>query len=347
MIKLLKENEHLWDLFTRKEEYNPPFLDKYQRFPHYLSKDRNVLEPKVSDFLIRNGLKVEYPDAKRFALCLTHDIDNVYPSKLRTVYKSARSFLKRQPNISSAKLSSLVNRRSNPLWNFEKIMRIEKKYRAKSSFYFLALEKGEQDFNFKIEDLRSELKNIIDNGWEVGLHGGHEAYNDLEKIKKEKEILENVIGKQVIGYRSHYLRFKVPTTWALLKEARFKYDTTFGYADCVGFRNGMCHPFKPFDRTTNEHIDILEVPLTIMDSTLYEYMRLDLESAWEITKQLIQTVEKFEGVLTILWHNTRMTDLMLEFYEKVLKYCQERGAWMTSGEEIWRWWDKNNFFKES
>lgn len=345
MIKALRENEGLWDLFTKKEEYNPPILDKYRRFPYYLSEHRDVLEPKVSDFLNQNGQKVEYPDGKTFAVCLTHDIDIVYYSKFKWPYQAARSLRSRQISKAFAILLHKVSKKINPLWNFEQIMNLEKKYGAKSSFYFLALEKGDQDFNFKIDELGEELKNIIDNGCEVGLHGGHEAYENIDVIKKEKERLEKAVGKEVIGYRNHYLRFKVPTTWELLKETDFKYDTTFGYADCVGFRNGMCHPFKPFDLSTNQFIDILEIPLTIMDGTLYEYMRLDFEEAWKITERLIDTVEKRKGVITILWHNTYMVDEMLECYEEILKYCQKKNAWMTSGEEIWRWWDKNDFLE--
>jgi len=338
MVEVLKSHERLWGLFTKKEEYQPPILDQYQRFPYYLSKHRNVLEPEVSAFLIQNGLKVEYPDDKKFAVCLTHDIDIIYFSKLRLAYEVALSLRKLQIGKSSRILLNKVSKKINPLWNFEQIMDLEKKYGAKSSFYFLALNRDEQDFNFRIEDLKKELRNIIDNGWEVGLHGGHEAYNNLDKIKKEKERLEDAIQKEVIGYRSHYMRFKVPTTWELLKEAGFKYDTTFGYPDCVGFRNGMCHPFKPFNLNTNEYIDILEIPLIIMDCTLDGYMRLDMKNAWEITKRLIDTVARYKGVITILWHNTWMTGEELEFYEQILKYCCEKNAWMTSGENIWEWW---------
>jgi len=85
--------------------------------------------------------------------------------------------------------------------------------------------------------------------------------------------LEKVLGKKIVGYRNHYLKFKVPETWGLPKEAGFKYDTTLGYADCVGFRNGMCHPFKPFDLNINSYINILEIPLIIMDRTLFDYMK--------------------------------------------------------------------------
>jgi hypothetical protein len=45
-MTMLKQNKELWDLFTRREEYNPPILDQYGRFPYYLSKHRNVFEPE-------------------------------------------------------------------------------------------------------------------------------------------------------------------------------------------------------------------------------------------------------------------------------------------------------------
>ena len=77
-----------------------------------------------------------------------------------------------------------------------------------------------------------------------------------------------------------------------------------------------------------------------MDGTLFDYMRLDFEGAWKITKMLIDTVERHNGVITVLWHNTYMAGERLKFYEKILKYCYEKGAWMTSGEEICEWWNK-------
>jgi hypothetical protein len=154
--------------------------------------------------------------------------------------------------------------------------------------------------------------------------------------------LEKVLGKEVIGYRNHYLRFKTPDTWGLLAKAGFKYDTTFGYHDRVGFRNGMCHPFKPFNLNTNKEIDILEIPLIIMDGALFDSVK-SFEEAWEITKRLIDTVENFNGVLTLLWHsnafNCAFRDKWVTFYDKLLKYCHEKNAWMTSGEKIWGWWE--------
>lgn len=330
MIELLRQNEELFDLFARREEYNSPMTDLYQRFPYYLSRNKNLLEPDVSKFLMEKGLKPEYPEGKKFAVCLTHDIDSIVFSRNEII----QQFISRQPQNALKKLLYNINLQSNPRCNFREIIELEEKYGAKSSFYFLAIDNGSFDFNYKIEDLEHELGIISDSGWEVGLHGGFEAYDNLDKTKIEKKRLERVLGKKVVGYRSHYLRFKVPVTWEILSKAGFKYDTTLAHVGCVGFRNGMCHPFKPFNLITNKEIDILEIPLTLMDTTLSNYMRLDFQGSWTIAKLLIDTVEKYNGIITILWHNTSMFGDNLKLYEKILKYCYEKGAWMTSGEEI-------------
>ncbi|AKB76715.1 hypothetical protein MSHOH_0232 [Methanosarcina horonobensis HB-1 = JCM 15518] len=339
MLKKVEQNRDLWELFTKKEEYNAALLDKYGRFPYYLSRQRNVFEPEVSEFLLKNGLNPEYPEGKKFAVCLTHDIDFVYIDTLNTAARTVKALKRGQFAEASMLPFSRINKTWNPLWNFRRIMDLEEKYGAKSTFYFLTLDPGNEDFTFSIEELEGELGYILEEGWEVGLHGGHEAYNNLIEIKKKKQKLEKVLGEKVMGYRNHYLRFKTPETWELLADAGFSYDSTFGYHDCAGFRNGMCHPFKPYNLKTGKEINILELPLTIMDTTLFQsQMRLDFEHAWALTEMLILTVERCRGVLTVLWHNTYMQGEYLVFYKKLLQHCSEKGAWMAPGIQICNWW---------
>jgi len=47
-----------------------------------------------------------------------------------------------------------------------------------------------------------------------------------------------------------------------------RYDCTFGYAACPGFRNGACFPFPPYNFTTESAFPALELPLMIMDVSL-------------------------------------------------------------------------------
>lgn len=119
-MKLLKQNKELWDLFTRKEEYNLQILDQYGRFPYYLSRYRNVLEPDVSKFLIENGLnlEIEYPENKKFAVCLTHDIDFVYLSKLSIMLGAAKSLAQCQIRSAFKLLFKNINKKWNPWLEF-------------------------------------------------------------------------------------------------------------------------------------------------------------------------------------------------------------------------------------
>jgi peptidoglycan/xylan/chitin deacetylase (PgdA/CDA1 family) len=347
--EILKHEELINDLLFYSREYrlqnevnNPLITRSYGRL---LNADKELIKETVITKLFFNTFghcEIEYPENKKFAVCLTHDVDDIYPSLAHIALSSL--YCIRNLNLKELKKQlfwKIRRKEDSPYWNFKEIMNLEEKYSAKSSFYFLATDKDIRRFRYNIEDLENELGFIVDKGWEVGLHGGYYAYNNLEEMKKEKKRLEKVLGKKVIGYRNHYLRFKVPDTWELLAEAGFKYDTTFGYNDMVGFRNGMCHPFKPFDLSRDREINILEIPLTIGDGTLFYYIK-DLSEAWTIVKKLIDTVEKYNGVITLLWHsnifNCAFRDRWVRLYEKILKYCHEKNAWMTSGEEIWRWW---------
>lgn len=341
MIELLKRDREIWDLFTREEEYEIRNRDRYDRFPYYRSRHRDIAVPWASQALIEGGLCFEYPESQPFAICLTHDIDTVY----RPLHTKGFEIIKALKDRDLARASRIIPQlrsKKFPFWNFREITELEASYGASSSFYFLALEEEEdRGYAYVLGDLEQEMCMLQDRGWEIGLHGGCEAYLDLEKLKREKRHLEKVLNQKVGGYRNHFLKFRVPDTWELLERAGFRYDTTLGYPDCTGFRNGMCHPFQPFNMNTNQEMEILEIPLAIMDQTLLLNMRLNMEQAWAQTERLLDTVERYNGVITILWHNTYMTGASLQFYRKILEYGREKGAWMTSCREVEAWWRKN------
>jgi peptidoglycan/xylan/chitin deacetylase (PgdA/CDA1 family) len=334
IYKILQQVPEIWDLFTRKEEYNNPLRDRYDRFPHYTSKNRDIFEPKASHYLVENGYSVEYPENAPFAVCLTHDIDTVYqslPSKGLATIRSLKQFRLTELSNSIAMMRS----KKLPLCNFPTIMDLEEKYGAKSTFFFKVECPSEWGYSYNIEDIEPEVSEIIDRGWEVGLHGGHTAYLNFQEMKEKKKWLEKFTHKPVLGYRNHFLSMKVPDTWECLSKAGFQYDTTLGYADCAGFRNGMCHPFKPFNLYTNHEIEVLEIPLIVMDRTLdHKYMQLNLNTKWEFVKMLIDRVAVCHGVFTLLWHNTYMSGENLELYDKILRHCYESNAWMTNGSDI-------------
>jgi peptidoglycan/xylan/chitin deacetylase (PgdA/CDA1 family) len=347
MYELLKQDQEIWDLFTQKEEYSPEQPDSPEDSFCTPGRLKHVCEPEVSRYLIENGMKVEFPEDKSFAVCLTHDVDDIYPPFTHNLLSSVHS-LKNLDFLDSAShlLWKFKGKEHSPYRNLSKIMDFEASFGAKSSFYFITAEADPVRFRYNIEDIETDLGEISDRGWEAGLHGGYYSYENPEALKSEKKRLENSLGKKVLGFRNHYLRFKIPDSWEILANAGFSYDSTFGLVNSVGFRNGMCHPFRPYNLKEEREIKILEIPLTLMDVALFTQMRLDFNQAWDCTKNLIDKVEKLNGVITLLWHNMifgcSFRKDWLKLYEKTLKYCSEKGAWMTSGEEIYRWWENSS-----
>jgi peptidoglycan/xylan/chitin deacetylase (PgdA/CDA1 family) len=339
-LQRIREHEALWSLYTQKEEYSRRQLDRYGRPARRTNQD--PLEPGVSKYLVDSGCEIEYPDGRQFAVCLTHDVDEIYPPLKHTLLSTVTCL----KNLDLSGLRQQVfwwlhGKEQSPYWNFQEIMDLEEKYDARSSFYFLATDTDIKRFRYDIEDLEGELGRIVDRGWEVGLHGSYYAYNDLERILEEKGRLERVLGRKVAGYRNHYLRFCVPDSWEILEKAGFEYDTTLGYPDTVGFRNGMCHPFWPYNLLSDSEVGILEIPMVIMDGTLFDPAR-SCDEAWEVAKRLIETVADCQGVLTLNWHSHHIgcffRQSWLYLYEKILQYCSRKNAWMTSGIEICKWW---------
>jgi peptidoglycan/xylan/chitin deacetylase (PgdA/CDA1 family) len=338
-MDVLQRDNDIWDLFTCREEYETTHRDRYDRFMYYQSRNREVSKPRASQMLIENGFRCEYPEEQPFAICLTHDIDQVYYSFLAKSLEIAQALKNGKP-MRAARIVPLMCSKKYPWCNFREIIALEESYDAISSFYFQA-EDGNREYAYLLEDMKQEMCMLHDRGWEVGLHGGCEAYRDPDRLKKEKRHIEKVLNGKVVGYRNHFLKFQVPTTWELLANEGFLYDTTLGYPDCVGFRNGMCHPFKPFNLNSGQEIDILEIPLVVMDQTLLSCMRLNIAKAWEHIEYLFGTVERQHGVITFLWHNTYMTGEPLDLYRKILKYGHDKGAWMTSCQNVAEWWKKS------
>lgn len=342
ITNIIPENRELWDTFTLKEESALSKIKDYRSALSIYDKFSDISNPRVSRFLLEKGFSAEYPENRQFAVCLTHDVDEIYPPIRHTLLSSW--YCLKGMNSTEFKNQIAWRFKGNtwsPYRNFKDIIELEERYDAKSSFYFIATDRDVQRFRYNVEDIESDIGYIIDKGWEVGLHGGYYAVDDPAAIRDEKVRLERLTGQDVVGYRNHYLRLYIPQTWEILSKLGFYYDTTLGYNDAVGFRNGMCHPFKPFNLDTSAYIDILQIPLVIMDGTLFGSTK-SYNEAWQMAKRLIDTVASCCGVLTLNWHSNSFgcpfRQSWPNIYREILEYCSNKNAWMTSGAEIYKWW---------
>ncbi|THJ19444.1 MAG: DUF3473 domain-containing protein [Nitrospira sp. CG24E] len=79
------------------------------------------------------------------------------------------------------------------------------------------------------------VKDLVEQGHEIASHGyGHELVHTQapeqfrEDVRRSKQILENLIGRQVVGYRAPSFSITSRTKWALpvLVEEGYRYDSS-------------------------------------------------------------------------------------------------------------------------
>jgi len=321
-----------------------PIIDYYEKI---LFDCLNFTANKLN---IKLNVKPFWPNEKKFAVCLTHDVDRVrktyqYFTHLIQHLKK-RNYLSVWNQVKSLFLRLLYQ--YEPYWCFEKILKLENELKVKSTFFFLNEQEKPYLFNIKSwmlftgryninnPDIIKMIKKLHESGWEIGLHGSYNSYNSETKLKTEKNDLEMILGKKVQGIRQHYLNLKIPETWMLQEKVGFKYDTTLGFRDNIGFRWGTCFPFQIKDQF------LLEIPLIIMDVVFRSQKKNILNEC----KKILEIVEKTGGVLTLLWHqsifNEREYPELCSVYVELIKLCKEKDAWITNLEEIYNWWNERS-----
>jgi len=223
-----------------------------------------------------------------------------------------------------------IRERDKLYWNFDDIMETEDKLGAKSTFFFLQesipfellnisnwkLSLGRYDiYNDKVANV---IKTLDDQGWEIGLHGSYLSFNSLKLLKNERKQLEEVLGHEIIGIRQHYLNLN-DKTWEYQQQAGFKYDSTWGFTDRIGYKNNRVKPFKPIDGA------FIEFPLAIMDSCYME----DNNKEQNLEKVIAQTRES-GGILVLNWHsnswNAGEYPGYKQNYIKIIRDLQKEGA---------------------
>ncbi|MCK4717173.1 MAG: polysaccharide deacetylase family protein [Thermoplasmata archaeon] len=376
-MALLRRDDSLWKLYTLEGEEYP--VDKHGRREYVAPDGRgdragggrgegtkekegrsgvemegaseeggiDIRRPVASEYLAKNGFVPEYPNGKDFAVVLTHDIDIIQPSMVRDVISSGRHVLGGKLGRSFHQLTWRMRKKRSPYMNFQEILEVEGRYDASSSFFFIAHPRDHTGAGYPLEGLDEHMAGILDAGCEIGLHGSYYACESLEAIREEKKEVEKHCGRKVVGYRNHFLRIDIPSTWRYLRDAGFLYDATLGFANHCGFRNGMAHPHRPFDVENSESIELLELPLNFMDNTLYGYMGLTPQEGLDTIKESMDGLAPIGGAVTLLWHNDTFSNPQFKewakVYEKALEYAHKNNGWLCTGKELCEWWKKNGF----
>ena len=228
-------------------------------------------------------------------------------------------------------------------FNFDLISTIEKQYEARSTFFFLP-EKGKKnqwknaDYDVRNKKIRQVIRKLGDDGFEIGVHGSFGTHADALKLKKEILVIDT---PSITGNRFHFLMFHPAKTIGVLENSGVKYDTSLGFAEHIGFRRGTCYPFYLYDFEQDKMSSVLEIPLIVMDTTLRnkKYMDFTPEMTLNAVSGLVDEIKKFNGVFTLLWHNTFFSEYKFagwkQIYLDILEYCKNNHALLTTGQNVY------------
>jgi hypothetical protein len=242
---------------------------------------------------------------------------------------------------------------------FERWLEAEKEVGGHSTFFFWpgwsSIDRRHTtDCNYEIFDLvkfeRQEIsigemiRELDRRGCEVGLHPSWYSFDNLEEIKRQKSALENTLHHEIFSIRQHCLHYDIRNTPRIHAAADFKYDSTLGFNDNVGFRFGTSYPWYLYDIKAEKQLHILEIPLIVQDGAMLnpnKGLRLDEDTAFEYVSRVAGAVEKVGGVLTLLWHTHHIIDHhWWNLYVRTLKYLQKKNAWFGSVREVGEWWKR-------
>lgn len=359
--------EKIYEIISRKEEKSGPY-DKHRRFIAINSKIYKRLDDPIINEYIRifdeaiqsNASiplvkKLLWPGGKEFAACISFDVDVVdkydLMGILSTIKKSFFALVKiRFVDFLEYyyEMISFLIRRVNPYWQLENIRKTLCEYGIKGTFFFCPKRKHKFDVKYSLKNkkLIDMIKLLQKEGHEIGLHTSYTSAENTKEIIEERKILEKY-GFDIKGCRNHFLRFNVGSsednisTWDRQFKAKLQYDSTLGYSGEVGFRPGFCFPYKPISFDGSKKIDIMELPLSIMDAAVF-IKNYKYDDARETVFKLIEHVKKNKGLLVMDWHQRvfyyKDFPMWGELFNECLKFFQKSNVFLTNCIGIVNWW---------
>lgn len=293
-----------------------------------------------------------WPEGRPFALFLSHDVDQIHDREMFRIMADCnhmrRVLMHGEPGslrLASSRIVRSLMRPKPVTQDFETLVNIEGRHGFRST-YFLLHDRywARNGARYRISDPGiHEVGNLVKQaGHELAVHGGYYRFNDPIAYAESKEVIGRLFDCDPVGIRNHLLRFSYPETWRAQERAGFSYDATYGSSRTPGPRSQLPFPFWVFDRTHQRELDLLALPLTLMDTTLFRSLGRKGEEALEVALQIVRRVMDAGGLVSLLWHNNYFNEPEYRdwqwVYEELLAELARHRPWCGTGAEINYWW---------
>jgi hypothetical protein len=341
-----------WHL-SRWEERDGAPQDRHGRFPLSAAL-ADPEQPAVDAILVRFQQATGLRPRTGLRLVLSHDIDTpvrwsgrrsahaaAARLKAATLSRDRREASVEARGLAAAPLQRLRGR--DPNWSFRRMHEIEQAHGGRSTHFLMVGHDHPLDgINGAAYDrVRARIVELVTaQGDEVGLHPSYTTSEHPERLAEEKDRLEQLTGRPLRSARFHFLRHRVHRSLAELDRLGFRLDSSHGYSERPGFRAGFSHPYRPYDLAADRPLDLVEVPLAVMDATLQDdrYLNLDAEAGLRRAVGVLERAAASGGTVSVLWHNDRFAPIYARgwdiAYDRLLSWARARGAQLIACEDL-------------
>lgn len=308
-------------MVSRYEEYLMHKRDTHKRYLYtnsiaYHNNFLNVPIVHIWVDILSEKLKELFPEivfkkpAYRFMPTVDVDLayEHINKGFVRTVGGAFKSSFLGDFHAVKDKILTMWHLRKDPFDTFDYILKLNETYDTDMIFFFLLASRGEfnkgnYEYNRNYRNLIRHVRDYAD----VGIHFSYNSMEDENLMKYEKSLMEGILHSTVTRSRQHYLRFEIPLTYQCLSDTEIMEDYSMAYASITGFRAGVCVPFKFYDLEENVVSKLEVFPVSLMDATLVDYMKLGNTAAVEEIKRIAGVVKKYNGCFIPLWHNSSLS----------------------------------------
>lgn len=244
-------------------------------------------------------------------VCPSIDIDSVFAYKGRPLYRHLAAMAKdafslRFPEIRK-RLAVIGNRVKDPNDNFD--YQFEVLGNKKAVYFIQCGPYGAYDKNISLDnaDFKAVLNDIISRGHEIAIHPSYGSDSRPDRIRQEKELLENTLNIRITKSRQHFLKMRLPETYRSLIACGIESDWTMGYSEESGFRAGTAFPFDWYDLEKDSPTSLQIVPFCFMDVVFKQFKQMNTEQCLQLTLPMRSNLIKNNLPFVFVFHNESLS----------------------------------------
>jgi hypothetical protein len=323
-------------LLSRYEEYQTDSIDKHKRFEYENStvyKLNSINEPILNFWIsyffeklkeIFSELQASTPS---FNFVSSIDIDNAFAYAHKGFNRNLAGFIKDgfsfKINKVKKRLISLIDESKDPYFTYSKIAGLTQVSETNLKYFVLIGDYSDFDKNpnFQNKGFRNLIKTLAKD-FEIGVHPSYQSYDEPHKISKEVKRLEDIIERKIDSARCHFLRVKFPDTYQAFLHVGIKHDYSMLFPSKCGFKCGLAQPYPWFDLSKNKATELLIHPSSVMEGTLRDYEKLNIDEALERIRNLINQTKLYGGEFISVWHNDSFSEENKDWIKVYTKMLQ-------------------------